>query len=161
MPPRAAAPAAAGQNPRAQDLEQDSWFKKAIKYLAIWWIVSTASSFLLGPQSPVAGWLGKNAPGPSSGGDPSKEVKVPQQQQQTQAKGPEAGSMWPEGANLTLTVYLSTAQRWDHPEGSVIAQHTFQPVQYGDWDWTQSWETEFDVPQVGTSATRIWIRLDS
>lgn len=174
MPPRATAASGSGaaaapvgrQNPRPENIEQDSWLRKAAKYFALWWVITTASSFLLGPQSPVAGWLGKNAPGPSSGGDPAKEVKVPdqqQQQQQRQAKGPEAAAMWPEAANLTLHVYLSTAPRWDSATKAdfVLAEHAFEPVQYGSWDWAQAWETEFDVPQVRPSLSPRSADLDT
>lgn len=142
MPPRTAA--GAGENPaapRADDAPREDWLRRVLKYVAVWWLVSTGSSFLLGPKSPLAGLINKNAPGPSSGGDPSKEVKT------SQASGPQATPIWPEGASLTLSVYLSTS-RWDHEANPELPRYVFEPVKYGDWNWQQTWETEFDVPPV-------------
>ena len=45
-------------------------------------------------------------------------------------------------------MYLSTTGSIEDSEVLGLPSHTFEPVKYGEWDWHQTWETEFDLPAV-------------
>lgn len=142
MPPRAA-PQAGAANEQQQ---QPSMVRTVIKYFALYWLVTSGSTLLLSPQSPIAKFIKGNAPGPSSGGDPGKTVPVPSTPAKTTVH--DAAPFWPANSQLTLSVYLSLdgTVNFDRP---TLPYHKFEPFQYGDWKFSQSWETEFDVPVVG------------
>lgn len=137
---QAARPAPA-RGPAAEP-QQTNWFNQILRYVALYIGIQVVSSFLLKPDSPLGKLIGRNAPGPSSGGDLSKEVPVPQQGQPVEEGS--ATALWSQNDLMTCSVYLSTGGR----DAATLPSHTFEPVKYGDWSWSQTWETEFQVPAV-------------
>lgn len=113
-------------------------------------MIATVSSYFLGGKSPIANLIQRASPGPSSGGDPAKEVRVPDQQQKQQGtREATAISIFPANSELSLSVYLSAGQL-DLSRPS-LPHHTFEPVRFGDWNFSQTWETSFKVPAVSLS----------
>jgi hypothetical protein len=136
---------AARQGPRpaqnANDKTSLAW--TVLKYAGLYFGIQIISSIALRPESPIGKFIGRQAPGPSSGGDVAKEVPVPAVQPQT--AGMTATALWSAGDDMTCSVFLSTGET----NGPRLPFHRFEPVKYGDWAWSQSWETEFHVPTVG------------
>ncbi|WAQ93365.1 hypothetical protein PtA15_18A425 [Puccinia triticina] len=128
--------------PAAQPAQQQAGFlstilKNAPLMLLAYFASSWLSSSFLKPSSTV---------GPTTAQDPAKVeaeyTTVP---------------IWPIGTPLDILVRLSTSSDMYSDENpDDLPRHKFSDIRFGDWNWTQIWESDFNVPQSVQNNGTLW-----
>ncbi|KAH9443300.1 hypothetical protein Pst134EB_027645 [Puccinia striiformis f. sp. tritici] len=65
--------------------------------------------------------------------------------------------IWPIGTPLDIQVRLSTSSDIysdENPHG--LPHHSFSDIRFGDWNWTQIWESDFEVPKSVQNNGTLW-----
>ncbi|PLW17605.1 hypothetical protein PCASD_17648 [Puccinia coronata f. sp. avenae] len=65
--------------------------------------------------------------------------------------------IWPVSTPLDVNVRLSTSSDIYSDENlDDLPRHKFSNIRFGDWNWTQVWETDFNVPQSVQHNGTLW-----
>lgn len=65
--------------------------------------------------------------------------------------------IWPLGTPLDVIVRLSTSHNIFSAENPYdLPSHSFKDVRFGDWNWTQIWESDFVVPESVQNNATLW-----
>lgn len=65
--------------------------------------------------------------------------------------------IWPVGTPLDINLRLSTSSDiYSDENPHDLPRHTFSNIRFGDWNWTQVWESDFNVPQSVQNNGSLW-----
>jgi len=100
----------------------------------------------------ASSWLSSNFLKPASTVGP----KVAQNPAQVDAEYTTV-PIWPVGTPLDINLRLSTSSDiYSDENPHDLPRHTFSNIRFGDWNWTQVWESDFNVPQSVQNNGSLW-----